>query len=219
MSHWRGLNKLFLYLMDELEWYEIIKMYVQHFYKNILCTEPFKTQTEPYHLNIKNARYSDPHCSRFSWICWIGVSTVESATPTAPSRRCDVSLVPQDMPFDVVDWNVFAKYQGQSVGSFLKKLEIALNKACFSQVFYTSLNCHTYGMVKTCESRIPSSPNLDKVKVSFDKLNNTDLFHQIHVTPAISKVFPINRTLYFISIGSFTGSFNTEDHSAITQVN
>ena len=35
-------------------------------------------------------------------------------------------------------------------------------------------------MVKTCESSIPLSPNLDKVNVSFDKLNNTDLFHQIH---------------------------------------
>ena len=35
-------------------------------------------------------------------------------------------------------------------------------------------------MVKTYESRFPPSPNLDKVTVSFDKLNNTDLFLQIH---------------------------------------
>ena len=35
-------------------------------------------------------------------------------------------------------------------------------------------------MVETCESWIPPSPNLDKVTVSFDKLNNTDIFHQIH---------------------------------------
>ena len=30
------------------------------------------------------------------------------------------------------------------------------------------------GMVKICESWIPPSPNLDKVTVCFDKLNNTD---------------------------------------------
>ena len=35
-------------------------------------------------------------------------------------------------------------------------------------------------MVKTFESRIPPSPNLDKATVSFDKLNNTDLFLLIH---------------------------------------
>ena len=35
-------------------------------------------------------------------------------------------------------------------------------------------------MVKACESRFPPSPNLEKVTVSFDKLNNTDLFLQIH---------------------------------------
>ena len=35
-------------------------------------------------------------------------------------------------------------------------------------------------MVKTYESRILHAPNLDKVAVSFDKLNITDLFHQIH---------------------------------------
>ena len=35
-------------------------------------------------------------------------------------------------------------------------------------------------MVKTCESWIPSSPNLDKVTVTFDKLNNTDIFSSIH---------------------------------------
>ena len=33
-------------------------------------------------------------------------------------------------------------------------------------------------MVKTYESRIPPSPNLDKVTVSFEKLINTDLFVQ-----------------------------------------
>ena len=36
-----------------------------------------------------------------------------------------------------------------------------------------------YGMVKTYESRIPPSPNLDKVTVSFEKLIKTDLFAQI----------------------------------------
>ena len=35
-------------------------------------------------------------------------------------------------------------------------------------------------MVTTYESRFPPSPNLDKVTRSFDKLNNTNLFHQIH---------------------------------------
>ena len=34
-------------------------------------------------------------------------------------------------------------------------------------------------MVKTYESRFPPSPNLDKVTLTFDKLNNTDLFLQI----------------------------------------
>ena len=33
-------------------------------------------------------------------------------------------------------------------------------------------------MVKTYESRIPPSPNLDKVTVCFDKLNNTPLIIQ-----------------------------------------
>ena len=31
-------------------------------------------------------------------------------------------------------------------------------------------------MVKTYESEFPPSPNIDKVTVSFDKLNKTDLF-------------------------------------------
>ena len=35
-------------------------------------------------------------------------------------------------------------------------------------------------MVKTYEPRIPTSPNLDKVAVSFDKMNDTDLFLQMH---------------------------------------
>ena len=42
-------------------------------------------------------------------------------------------------------------------------------------LFVWPLNC--YG--KDFESWIPPSPNLDKVTVSFDKLNNTDLFHQM----------------------------------------
>ena len=36
-----------------------------------------------------------------------------------------------------------------------------------------------HSMVKTYEFWIPPSLNLDKVTVSFDKLNNTDLFHQM----------------------------------------
>ena len=38
----------------------------------------------------------------------------------------------------------------------------------------------TQAVVKTCESWIPPSPNLDKVTESFDKYNNTDLFLPIH---------------------------------------
>ena len=35
-------------------------------------------------------------------------------------------------------------------------------------------------MEKTYESRFPPSPNIDKVPVSFYKLNNTALFIQTH---------------------------------------
>ena len=35
-------------------------------------------------------------------------------------------------------------------------------------------------MVKTFQSSFPPFPNLEKIKVHFDKLNNTDLFHQSH---------------------------------------
>ena len=35
-------------------------------------------------------------------------------------------------------------------------------------------------MVKTYESSFPPSPNSDKISVSFDTLNNTDLFLQSH---------------------------------------
>ena len=35
-------------------------------------------------------------------------------------------------------------------------------------------------MVKTYESRFPSSSDFDKVTISFGKLNYTDLFLQIH---------------------------------------
>ena len=35
-------------------------------------------------------------------------------------------------------------------------------------------------MVKTYGSRFPPFLNLDKVIISFDKLNNTDLFPSIH---------------------------------------
>ena len=35
-------------------------------------------------------------------------------------------------------------------------------------------------MVKTYKTRCPPSPNLDRVTVSFNKLNNIDLFLQIH---------------------------------------
>ena len=40
-------------------------------------------------------------------------------------------------------------------------------------------------MVKTYESRFPPSPDLDKVTVSFEKLNNTDLFPSTHVTDKV----------------------------------
>ena len=43
-------------------------------------------------------------------------------------------------------------------------------------------------MVKTCESWIPPSPNLDKVKVSFDELNNTDLFSQLHAVYIVHRM-------------------------------
>ena len=48
----------------------------------------------------------------------------------------------------------------------------------------------TLNMVKTCESWIPPSPNLDKVTVSFDKLNNTDLF------PSRHGVYMVNTSTY-----------------------
>ena len=35
-------------------------------------------------------------------------------------------------------------------------------------------------MVNTYESRFPPSHNLNKVTVSFDKLNNTDLYLHLH---------------------------------------
>ena len=44
-------------------------------------------------------------------------------------------------------------------------------------------------IVKTYESGFPPSHNLDKVTVSFDKLNNNDLFLQIHGVYAFSPVF------------------------------
>ena len=37
-------------------------------------------------------------------------------------------------------------------------------------------------MVKTYKSRFPPSPNFDKVTVSFDMLNKTDLFQVKKVT-------------------------------------
>ena len=42
-------------------------------------------------------------------------------------------------------------------------------------------------MVKTWESWIPPSPELDKVTVNFDKLNNTDLFLQLHGVHIVHK--------------------------------
>ena len=42
--------------------------------------------------------------------------------------------------------------------------------------------CLKIGMLMTQEYRIPPSPNLDKVTVNFNKLNNTDLSLPIHVT-------------------------------------
>ena len=45
-------------------------------------------------------------------------------------------------------------------------------------------------MVKTYESIIPPSFNLDKVTVSFDKLNNTDLISVFNGTLSINP--PIN---------------------------
>ena len=44
-------------------------------------------------------------------------------------------------------------------------------------------------MVTTCESRFPPSPNLDKVTGSFDKLSNTNLFHQIHGVSVQFEIF------------------------------
>ena len=46
-------------------------------------------------------------------------------------------------------------------------------------------------MVNTCESWIPPSPNLDKVTVSFDKLNNTNLFPTIQ---DLHKIYKLNKS-------------------------
>ena len=50
------------------------------------------------------------------------------------------------------------------------------NKEYVERDFVDPLNT----MAKTYEFRFPPSPNLDKITLSFDKLNNTDLFLQIH---------------------------------------
>ena len=44
-------------------------------------------------------------------------------------------------------------------------------------------------MLKTYDSRFTPSPNLDKVTVSFDELNNTDLFLQIHRVYVVHTLF------------------------------
>ena len=46
---------------------------------------------------------------------------------------------------------------------------------CFPQKMFLAFRSLVQSMVKTNESRFPPSPNLKKVTVSFDKLNNTDL--------------------------------------------
>ena len=61
-------------------------------------------------------------------------------------------------------------------------------------------------MVKTCESRLLPSPNLDKVTVSFDKLNNADLFLQIHGVYIV-------HTLYYIKWTS--GKISHLNHSVL----
>ena len=53
-------------------------------------------------------------------------------------------------------------------------------------------------MVKTYESWIPPSPNLDKVTVTFDELNNTDLFHQMQA--AYSVHFWLSKNKDFILV-------------------
>ena len=37
-----------------------------------------------------------------------------------------------------------------------------------------------HDVVKTVQSSSPRSPNFDRVTQSFDKLNNTDVFLQLH---------------------------------------
>ena len=48
-------------------------------------------------------------------------------------------------------------------------------------------------MVKTNESKFQPSPNLDKVTISFDKLNITDLFLQIQELYVDSKFIKVTR--------------------------
>ena len=50
-------------------------------------------------------------------------------------------------------------------------------------------------MVKTIQSSFPSYPNFDRITVSFDKLNNTDLFHHIHWVYIVHELLKVHTRL------------------------
>ena len=70
----------------------------------------------------------------------------------------------------------------------LEQIQLELFTCKITEIMNKNLiQQNKYGKdLKTYESRFPSSSNFDKVPVSFDKLNNNDLFIlQIHANPSI----------------------------------
>ena len=57
-------------------------------------------------------------------------------------------------------------------------------------------------MVETCESRIPPSPTLDKVTVSFEKLSNTDVKSSIESPQFRTSEVYRNKSKYFLGVVS-----------------
>ena len=61
-------------------------------------------------------------------------------------------------------------------------------------------------MVKTYESSFSPFPNLDKIKVHFDKLNNTDLFFQFVVSIVFSPLCTeLTTNWYQLHSGDYKG--------------